>query len=518
MTSAEICKEILSEILARKSSTKEEVHRIKIELCRKYSAPEVPSDADILSYSAKFPNIQNLLTLKPVRSLSGVAVVAVMTSPYACPHGKCGYCPGGIEKGTAQSYTGKEPASLRASMYDYKPYLQMRARLEQLKAIGHSISKIELIVMGGTFTARAQDYQEYFIKSCFDAMNNSESKNLIEAQKKNEVASSRCIGLTIETRPDWCKQEHVEKMLAFGTTRVELGVQTLYDSVLKAVNRGHTTNDTIKATRILKDAGLKVCYHIMPGLPNVSNAEELECFNKIFSSESFKPDMLKIYPTLVIEGTELYEKWKSHEYKELDTESAVELLAKVKAQVPKWIRIQRIQRDIPSQLIIAGVKSSNLRQLVKERMTQLGLQCKCIRCREIGDKELKAEDIKLLREDYNASNGKEIFLSFEESNGSALVAYARLRFPKKPWKEILENNGIIRELKVVGHSVAIGKSAGSKEWQHRGYGRELIKECERIAKEAGANKLFVNSGVGARNYYRKLGYERIDWYMGKVLK
>ncbi|MEW6069953.1 MAG: radical SAM protein, partial [Candidatus Thermoplasmatota archaeon] len=242
-TDSGICKELLSEIIARKLLTKDDIHKIKIELCRKYSLSKVPSDVDILSFSldhAKLSELQNLLRLKPVRTLSGIAVVAVMSSPYACPHGKCAYCPGGVEKGTAQSYTGKEPASLRASMYDYDPYLQTKARLEQLETIGHSISKIELIIMGGTFTARPQDYQEYFIKSCFDAMNNFESKNLVDAQKRNEFANSRCIGLTIETRPDWCKKEHAEKMLTLGATRVELGVQTIYDSVLKAVSRGHS--------------------------------------------------------------------------------------------------------------------------------------------------------------------------------------------------------------------------------------------------------------------------------------
>ncbi|MEW6069186.1 MAG: tRNA uridine(34) 5-carboxymethylaminomethyl modification radical SAM/GNAT enzyme Elp3, partial [Candidatus Thermoplasmatota archaeon] len=264
----------------------------------------------------------------------------------------------------------------------------------------------------------------------------------------------------------------------------------------------------------------KVCYHLMPGLPGVSIDDELECFNKIFNIEEFKPDMLKIYPTLVIEGTELYEKWKSGKYKELDTESAVQLLTVIKSKVPKWIRIQRIQRDIPRQLIVAGVKSSNLRQLVKEKMAQLGLRCKCIRCREIGNSNRDAEfgNVKLVREDYNASQGREIFLSFEDIENALLVAYARLRFPSQSWKEELENAGIVRELKVVGRVVEIGKSAESKEWQHRGYGKKLVKECERIAKEEfSARKLFVNSGVGARNYYRKLGYELIANYMVKNL-
>jgi elongator complex protein 3 len=514
--------ELLAEIETRKAYTKKEAHKIKVSICRKFSLSKIPKDSELLAQAPE--KLKSLFILKSVRTVSGVAVIAVMSSPEVCPHGKCIYCPGGPEKGTPQSYTGKEPAALRASMYNYDPYLQTVSRLEQLRAIGHETNKIELIVMGGTFTARNSNYQTFFVKRCLDAMNNVGSRNLAEAQKINETARARCVGLTFETRPDFCQVSHIRKMLVLGATRVELGVQTLYDNILEKLNRGHDTQAIINATKLLKDAGLKVCYHLMPGLPGVSKDMDLESFRRVFYNEDLKPDQLKIYPTVVIKGTELYKLWKSGRYNPLTTEEAIELLAKIKSEVPRWLRIQRIQRDIPSQLIIAGVKKSNLRQLIKNKMEAQGLECKCIRCREVGYKAINGivpteQYIKLRREDYNASDGKEIFLSFEDLKNNVLVAYARLRASEKPWYKLLENSLIIRELKVVGRVVSIGKNAKQEEWQHKGYGKKLLKECERIAlEEFGARRVFVNSGIGAKNYYRKLGYKSIENYLVKFLK
>lgn len=514
----EVYQEIISEILNRKMVTKDEIHKIKLRFCRKYNLDRLPSDADILSNVDEefYSFLEPVLRIKPVRTISGVAVVAVMTSPAECPHGKCIYCPGGVDYGSAQSYTGKEPAALRAGTNNFDPYLQAKSRIEQLGIIGHPTDKIDLIVMGGTFTSRNLDYQNFFVKRCFDAMNRTDAESLEEAQKINEKTKHRCIGLTIETRPDWCKKDHVDQILRLGGTRVELGVQSTFDSVLKKIERGHTVQDSVDATRILKDSGLKVCYHMMPGLLGSNRDMDLESFKKIFSDEKFRPDMLKIYPTLVIKGTKLYDKWKNKKYKALTTDEAAGIIAEVKRIVPRWIRIQRIQRDIPAPLIDDGVKKSNLRQIVEEEMKKKGVKCHCIRCREVGHKMLNnitpdIENTKLLRTDYDASGGKEIFLSFEDVKKDILIGFARLR--KTENKDCM----IIRELKVFGQMLPVGEKP-KYEWQHRGYGEKLVRECERITREEfGYKKILVNSGVGARNYYRKIGYRKYGFYMGKKL-
>lgn len=502
------------DVISKKKHNKEELHKLKLKICKKYSLKKIPSDTDILAFS-KNKELKSILRIKPTRTLSGVVVIAVMTSPSDCPHGKCIYCPGGLEQGSAQSYTGKEPASLRADSNNFDPFLQTTKRLEQLNIIGHATDKIDMIIMGGTFTARDFDYQNWFLKRCFDALNGKESKTLDEAQTFNENALNRCIGLTIETRPDWCKKEHVDRILEQGGTRVEIGVQTTYDKVLDKIERGHKVKDTIEATRILKDSGLKVCYHMMPGLPSSTRDMDIESFKEIFENPNFKPDMLKIYPTLVIKNTKLYEQWKDKKYTPLRTDDAVKLITDVKKIIPKWVRIQRIQRDIPAQLIEDGVKKSNLRQLVKAEFNG----CNCIRCREIGLKKLekiKENKIKLQRIDYEASEGLEIFLSFDETEKNALIGYLRLRFPSsKAHRKEVKNAAIIREIKVFGISLPIGETG--KGWQHRGFGKALILEAEKIGKDEGFKKMLIMSGVGARNYFRKFKYERCGVYMGKNL-
>ncbi len=524
--------EIFDQILSNKLKNKNELHRAKVSLCKKYKMKELPSDPQILMNAPGeiYELVEPLLRIKPMRTISGVAPVAVMTSPEECPHGKCRYCPGGVEQGTPQSYTGHEPAALRAASHEFDPYSQTRSRLEQLAIIGHQTAKVDLIIMGGTFTARDIEYQDWFVQRCFDAMNLKASSSLQESQMLNETAPHRCIGLTIETRPDWCKAAQVDHILEQGGTRVELGVQTVFNDILEKVARGHTVEDSIEATQIIKDAGLKVCYHMMPGLPGADIDRDIEAFKTIFNDPNFKPDMLKIYPVLVIKGTELYEDMLENKYTPLTTEEAVELIAVLKKLVPKWVRIQRIQRDIPSKLIEgAGILKSNLRQLVVEHLSAQGSKCNCIRCREVGHKLLKeiqpdVDQIKLTREQYDASGGDEIFLSYEDVKNDILIGFLRLRAisEKAQRPEFLENRGaIIRELKVFGPMVELGETPQSgplEVWQHRGYGQLLLAEAEKLAGELwDAKKLFVNSGVGVRQYYRKLGYERFGQYMRKKL-
>lgn len=522
--------EVTDLILSKKIRSKEELHKAKIRLCKKYKIDNIPPDSEILArLPSEFSEEKKetaiaILRKKPMRTISGVAIIAVMSSPEACPHGRCVPCPGGPDYNTPQSYTGYEPATMRALLNDFDPYMQTRNRLDQLTAIGHSVDKIDFILMGGTFTSRTPFYQEWFVKHCFDALNGVDSKSLEQAKKRNETAPSRCIGLTVETRPDWFRLQHADQALHLGATRVELGIQTVYDDILYTMERGHTISDSIYATRIAKDGGFKVCYHIMLGLPGSHEEKDIESFQTIFEDPCFKPDMIKIYPTLTIKGTKLYDMWKKGDYEPLSTKKASKLIAQLKTLVPGWVRIQRIQRDVPSPYIDAGVDKSNLRQLVNDEMKKQGLECRCIRCREIGHKSLK-EKIMIDEEDivfdcyrYEASNGEEVFISLVEDKHDALIGYLRLRDVVQPHRFELQKQPcmIIRELKVLGRELPIGQRT-KKGWQHRGYGKELINEAERIClEEFDKKRLFVLSGVGVKEYYRRLGFKDDGVYLSKI--
>jgi elongator complex protein 3 len=524
--------EITDLILSKKIQSKEDLHRAKIKLCKKYRIDSIPPDSEILArLPADFSDDEreaavSILRKKPMRTISGVAIVAVMTSPEECPHGRCIPCPGGPENNTPQSYTGYEPAAMRGLLNDFDPFLQTRSRLEQLKAIGHPVDKIDFILMGGTFTSRLPFYQEWFVKRCFDALNGVDSSSLEEAKKKNETAPSRCIGLTVETRPDWFRLQHADQALGLGATRVELGVQTVFDNLLYKMERGHTVLDSVYATRIAKDCGFKVCYHMMPGLPSSNDEMDVESFQTIFEDSGFKPDMIKIYPTLTIKGTRLYEMWKKNSYEPLSTEVASKLIARLKEYVPEWVRIQRIQRDVPLQYIDAGVDKSNLRQLVEAEMKSHGGSCRCIRCREIGHKSLR-EDLEFDESRivfdtsfYDASGGEEVFISLVDSKYDALVGYLRLRDVVNSHRFELVKNPcmVIRELKVLGREVAIGQRT-KNGLQHRGYGKELLDEAERICLEEFDKKhLFVLSGVGVKEYYRKHGFKDDGVYLSRLLR
>jgi len=473
--------EIIALIRSKKIQTKEDLHKAKVILCKKYHLHAVPRDSEIL---AQLPNdlsensgVSSLLRKKSMRTISGVAVVAAMTAPEGCPHGRCVPCPGGPEQGTPQSYTGYEPAAMRACCNNFDPYLQVQSRREQLQAIGHATDKIDLIIMGGTLTARIPEYQAWFVKRCYDALNERRSRTLEQAKVHNETASSRCIGLTIETRPDWFRLQHADQALSLGATRVELGVQTVYDDVLHRMERGHTVFDSVAATRIAKDAGLKVCYHMMPGLPGSTKRRDLDSFRTIFKDSSFKPDMLKIYPTLVIKGTKLYDLWTTGQYEPLTTETASRLIARIKREVPSWVRIQRIQRDIPAHKISGGIKKSNLRQYVERELEDHGHYCHCIRCREIGHRLLKTSiDLDRLNIEYHccmykASNSDELFLSLEDPSQEVLLGYLRLRDITSSHRAELSKEPcmVIRELRILGREAPLGeRTEGS--FQHRGYG------------------------------------------------
>ena len=457
---------------------------------------------------------------KFARTISGVTPVAVMTLPMKCP-GQCVYCP--TYSATPRSYTPESPAVLRAKNCDYDAKKQVELRLRVLTEMGHPTDKVELIVMGGTFLAYPRDYQYQFIKGCFDALNGRESGTLEEAKQLNETAGHRCTGLCIETRPDWCRQEEIDRMLEFGATRVELGVQTLDDEIYRLVRRGHKVEDVIKATTLLKGHGFKVHYHWMPGLPGSSPERDLELSGRLFRDESFKPDGLKLYPTMVVEGTELERWYRDERYHPYDASTMIDLLAEIKSIVPKYVRISRVLRDIPTKFIVAGCKDS-LREVIKRRMEQQAIECKCIRCREYGHRARDGREIgepRMVRMDYEASGGKEVFLSFEDEN-ETLFGLLRMRVQSKPipglGQEIKGNLAIIRELHIYGPEVPL---SGRKEEaaQHKGLGKVLLREAERIASdEFQVQLMVVLSGVGAKEYYRsEFGYSAQGDYMVKSL-
>ncbi len=467
---------------------------------------------------------------KPTRMLSGVTVVAVMAQPYPCPHGRCLYCPGGPQAGTPQSYVRGSPAVARAISVGYHPYEQVRLRLRQYLAMGHRPSKVELIVMGGTFPAMPRSYQEWFVAQALEALNRfpgdpPASVSLEEAMGRNETAAIRCVGLTLETRPDWSREEHVDWFLHLGATRVELGVQTVYDDVLERVRRGHSVRDSIRATRCLKDAGYKVTYHMMLGLPGSDPDRDLEAFREIYSNPDFMPDAVKIYPTVVVPGSDLYEVWRRGEYQPYDMDTLVELVARIKAITPPWVRIIRVQRDIPLSEVAAGPPVGNLREVVWEYMRARGLRCRCIRCREVGRFALwtgerpRVEEARLVRRRYEASGGVEEFISFEDPARDVLFGFVRLRIPSEQahrW-EVDRRTALIRELHVYGPETPVGEEGAW--WQHMGLGRRLVRAAEEVAEEYGARRVLVISAVGTREYYRKLGYEVLpgSFYMQKEL-
>jgi len=454
---------------------------------------------------------------KFARTISGVTPVAVMSKPMGCP-GRCVYCP--TYSATPQSYTPESPAVLRARKCDYDAKQQVKIRLKMLAEMGHPIDKVELIVMGGTFLAAPEDYQYRFIKDCYDALNGTESETLEEGKKINETASHRCVGLCIETRPDFCHQEHIERMLEFGTTRVEIGVQILDDAIYRLIRRGHTVEDVINATARLRRHAFKVHYHWMPGLPGSTPEKDLELSQKLFADDHLKPDGLKLYPTMVVAGTELEKWYQAGRYQPYDIETMVNLLVDIKSIVPKYVRISRVLRDIPPKFITAGCKES-LRGMVKERMKERTLECQCIRCREFGHRAQEGWEIgepHLARLDYEASGGREIFLSFEDDK-ETLFGLLRLRIQDEPIPVLgAEFHGaLIRELHVFGPEVALSERK-PEAVQHRGFGKALLREAERIARrEFKAKAIIVLSGIGARDYYREFGYSLLGNYMFKKL-
>ena len=522
------CREIGNKLSQLQESSLKSISTFIRRTSSKYHLSKTPRFRDILKYLPIDSNIRKAMMVKPIKTASGVLIIAVMAKPYDCPHGRCIYCPGGKELNVPLSYTGKEPVTQLAQKLDFDPRSQIISKLDQEYSRGHNISKVELVIVGGTFPFMPSDYQRYFVKKCYDALNGVESTCLQQAQKLNEVSDIRCVGFTVETKPDYCKEMHIDLMLELGITRVEIGVQTLSDKVYKNINRGHNVDDVYQSFQIAKDSGYKIVAHMMPGLPCSDPQKDLLDFKKLFDDSRLKPDMLKIYPTLLLKNTGLAKLYERGLYQPYSDDVFTELLLEIKKIVPPWLRIMRIQREIESDDILHGCKSSNIRQTLQQKLKEQGLQCRCIRCREVGIKKLANNmNIKITsnRIDYGSSKGKEIFLSLEDNDNKLLFGFLRLRRLAMPHRrELIDKNGnpaaIVRELHVLGQMVDVGNNNDllACSFQHKGYGSKLLGIAENIVKnEFGLNSISVISAIGTREYYRKFGYKMNGPYVSKDL-
>ena len=563
-------KNIVLKIIKKEPKNEKELTRIKRGFAKE-SGEIILRNSDILRMYFNMvgkkeikenENIEKLLVKRAIRTMSGIAPVAVLTKPYPCP-GKCVYCP--HEKDVPVSYLSNEPAVMRAIRNKYSPIFQVQSRLKALEANGHKPEKIELIVIGGTWSYLPKKYKYWYIASLFAAANNYQRRNkkekiikinkntsvdelkkiLLREQRKNEKAKYRIIGLTLETRPDYINDEELVEMRELGCTRVEIGVQAIDDKILKLNKRGHGVEDIVKATAFLRKYGFKITYHLMPGLPGATPAKDLKMFKTLFTDSRFQPDQIKFYPTVVVKGSLLYRWWRAGKYKPYSDRVLQKLIIECKKVIPKYVRIIRLIRDIPGESIEAGNKITNLRQVMKDK----GVKCVCIRCRESREEKVRERDLKLNIEKYKVGDGKEYFISFDSRDGKTLYGFCRLYllhpvisqgslscsathiFARSGSDEVtslgekktrllrsVRNDmrmAIIRELHVYGELVPVGSK---KKTQHIGLGKRLLKKAEEIVLKNNFEKIAIISGVGVRGYYKKQGYRLKNTYMVKKLK
>ena len=470
--------------------------------------------------------ILQVIQKRKIRTLSGIANITVLTKDLGCP-GQCIYCPS--EKGMPKSYLSNEPAMMRAVRNDFSSYRQVKTRLNGLVAQGHEVSKIDIRTAGGTWGAIPIWYQEKFIKGIYYALNEGpgeinkdleeeiENSNLEELIKENETAECRCVGLWVETRPDWIDEKELKRLRNYGVTGIELGIQSTDDKVNEFCKRGHGIKESIEGTKMCRDIGLKICHHLMPNLPSSTLESDLKSGRDLFENEGLRPDYIKIYPCMVVPFSALEKMVKDDPnfHKPYTDEELIKITAEIKSIVPRYCRIIRIIRDIPAESIVIGSTKSNLRQ----EMQRLGVKCECVRCREIKDSKIEGSELRVLK--YKANNGEEIFITFDEPNLDKLIGLCRLRFPENPNESIFEElkgTAIIRELHVYGRQKSLEeKSTIKSDSQHMGFGKQLMKKAEDLSKEAGFKKIAIISAVGTREYYKKLGYKLEGSYMTKEI-
>jgi elongator complex protein 3 len=449
------------------------------------------------------PRIVRRLRVKPTRTISGVAPVAVLTKPYPCP-GECIFCP--EPAGMPKSYLPDEPGAMRAAAHDFDPYDQTASRIATLREIGHSVEKIELLILGGSWSAYPETYQDWFVRRCFDALNGVEAGSLEEAQQLNENAARRNVGLVVETRPDLITPREVRRLRWLGATKVQLGVQSLDDQILALNKRGHTVADTRRATRLLRLAGFKIVFHWMPNLLGATPESDLEDFGRLWSDPALRPDELKIYPTALLPDTELYARWQRGEFEPYDEGTMISLLSRCKTLIPPYCRVNRLMRDIPAPNIVAGVRKSNLRQIVQQHMAQEGLKCHCIRCREVRGEPVDPAALRLERVAYQTDATGELFLQVVTPEND-LTGFLRLSLPRAERPiDALRGSAMIREVHVYGPALRLGAELETAP-QHTGMGTQLVEEAKRIAREAGYERLAVIAAIGTRPYYRERGFE-----------
>jgi elongator complex protein 3 len=462
------------------------------------------------------PELLRRMRMKPIRTLSGVTTVTVLTKPYPCP-GRCIFCPS--EAQMPKSYLPDEPGAMRGLHHKFDPYEQTTARIEALQAIGHPTDKIELLILGGTWSSYPYDYQDWFVQRCLDAMNGSDSASLAEAQTANEQAEHKNVGLVIETRPDHIDVQELARLRALGVTKVQMGAQSLDDRILDLNMRGHSVDDTRGAVSMLRAAGFKIVLHWMPNLLGATPQSDVEDFARLWSDPALRPDEIKIYPCQLLENTELHTYWQLGEYQPYTTEQLIELIADIKPTIPRYCRVNRVVRDIPSTHVVEGSKRSSLRQDVQLELQRRGENCSCIRCREIRGQQVTIEDMKMQELRYEAGGAKEVFLSYDTPD-NLLAGYLRLCLPGSEASATgladLESAALVRELHIYGQSLPLGESEHGAA-QHAGLGAGLMTQAEVIARRQGFPRLTVIAALGTRGYYRRLGYALGETYMLKEL-
>jgi elongator complex protein 3 len=538
-----IAKDFVKQALLEEIPDRRILQKLKNRFSTKYGISSLTSmeilraynemvDGGVLEADLRF---EKLIRKRSVRSLSGIASVTAITKDYDCP-GKCIYCP--KEPDMPKSYLSNEPAVMRAILNDFDPYRQVISRLKGLARTGHSTDKIEMIISGGTFNFYPARYQKDFIRGIFNGLNYDavtgvrgvdksgqgsggqvvpKSRSLKKAHQVNETTKHRCVGLSVETRPDYIDREVLKHFREMGVTKIEVGVQCLDDEIYKLNCRGHSVQDVRDAMKLMKDAGFKINVHFMPNLYGSGLEKDFEMFKELFDDSDFRPDWLKIYPCVVVPYSPLAKLYKDGKHKTYTDRELIDLLVRFKKIVPDYCRITRLYRDIPADSILGGSKVSNLRQYVQADMKEKGLACRCIRCREIKDDDYSADDVELRVQEYDSSGGHEFFISFDDVKQDRLIGYLRLRVPsqvvsgEKHWMKDLEGASVIREIHIFGEHVKVGEKV-KKAGQHKGYGRQLIEKAAELTKKEGLSKLAVISGVGVREYYRKLGFEDGELY------
>jgi len=527
-----VCEEILSEIKNRNVLSDKDITHLITTTCKKFKIARLPKstilEAMKMQSPAGTPHAHNALRTATIRGLSGVTVITVLTKPFHCP-GKCVYCP--LEPGMPKSYISSEPGAQRAVAMQFDPFRQVTTRIEALTKNGHIVDKVELIILGGTWSAYPPRYQSWFIKKCFDACTNfrisvtQNSRSLEEAHVRNESAQIKIIGVTIETRPDHINKKEIRRLRKLGCTRVQLGVQSLDDAVLTLIERGHDVQATVNATALLRSAGFKIDYHIMPNLPGSNPESDVAQYAQCFTDGRFIPDQIKIYPCIVNKYAPLYQWWKEGKWIEYPPEVLEDILTRMELMTPPFVRLNRLIRDIPGDAIDAGNKVTNLRQIIEAKLKKVGTTPVDIRYREARGDITDLSCAKSHEYTYYAAEGTEVFISFDSPDKKKIYGFCRLRLPyqKECWlpelKDLLGNSlALVRELHVYGQVVAtqpMDKKLHAV--QHGGLGKKLMAHAEKIAKKQGYRGIAVIAGVGTRNYYRKLGYERKGTYMVKEI-